>query len=519
MQQPSKKTQPFLVLAIICMGTMLSSYLSSSVNIALTNIMQDLNFTMDSIVWVSLAYMLPYGSILPITGKLGDQFGARRMYMAGLLVFAVGTGLVGLAWNSAAMIIFRIVQGAGAGLLYPNAMAIVARTFPPEKRGQALGIWGALAAGGSALGPIIGGYITEMLHWRVLFYTVLPVALLGIWCSRSLVPIDPPQGKRAPIDYLGGGLLVSALSCLLFALSQGTKEGWDSLLIGGFFAGSTLLFTAFFVCECRVERPLVDLRLFRNLSFTAANIASALSFWAMYTAMFLLPFFLKDIWGYSPIQAGLTLLPMVGTMVFLAPLGGKLADRFGSKLPGTVGMALIAAALYCMHDLAETTPVHLIQLWMILLGTGLSMSMSPLSNGAMRSLPREQVGVGSGVFNMFKNVGGSIGTAMAGAILQYREIFHTQMLLRYIQPEALLVRQDIEKLKTVFVQHGMPSEQTYSAALTVLNNLVTKQAAIASFGDVFLVTAWICLIGVVCGLWLEDAGAQAERGEKPAKAA
>jgi multidrug resistance protein len=174
--QPNK----YFVLFIVSLGTVLSGYVSSSLDIALSNIMNTFGFTMDTVTWVLLAYMIPYGATLPIMGKLGDQFGLKKMYVGGLILFTVATMMVGLSWSSASVIIFRILQGVGAAMFFPNAMTLVADAFPPNERGQAMGMWGALAASGAALGPTIGGYIVEYLNWRMLFSSIVPIAAVGI---------------------------------------------------------------------------------------------------------------------------------------------------------------------------------------------------------------------------------------------------------------------------------------------------------------------------------------------------
>jgi len=214
----------YAILCAVCLGTVLSAYVSSCVNIALPNIMAALNFNMDSVVWVSLGYMLPYGSTLPLTGKLGDLYGAKRMYVTGLLLFTITTLLCGIATSAAEMIFFRILQGIGAGMLLPNAMTIVAETFEAHERGQALGIWSAMAAAGSALGPTAGGYLIEKFDWRSIFFSVGPICVLSIIFALTVIPASR-KNPQATVDYLGAGLLITAISSLLVALNQGQKEG------------------------------------------------------------------------------------------------------------------------------------------------------------------------------------------------------------------------------------------------------------------------------------------------------
>jgi len=498
--QPNK----YMVLFIVCIGTILSGYVSSSINIALPNIMQTFGFTMDSVVWVSLSYMLPYGAMLPIMGKLGDQFGRKKMYIAGVSIFAVATLLVGVAWSSTTLIIFRIIQGIGAGLLFPNSMAIVSDAFPAHERGQALGMWGALAASGSTLGPTIGGYIIEYFSWRIIFYSIIPIAILGLALSVYILEESKLSADAPKIDYLGGMLIVISLSSLLLALNQGSKEGWTSVYITSILVVAILSMIGFIYIESTIRSPLVDLGLFKNVTFTVSNIVGFLSFMALFGGMFLLPFFLRNILGYSAIKAGISLLPLSGALVLLAPLGGKLADAAGSRIPASIGMAIIALSLYSFHILDERTAYVDIAWRLVLMGVGLALTMSPLSNGVMSTLPKDKIGVGAGVFNLFKNVGGSVGIAVMGTLLSSREAFHTQILVNYINTSSDTAMGTLATLQGGFIHTGMSAGQAHSAALVALQGMVTKQAAVAGFADVFLITALLCALGIIPALFIKD---------------
>jgi predicted MFS family arabinose efflux permease len=220
---------------------------------------------------------------------------------------------------------------------------------------------------------------------------------------------------------------VTSLGTLLLALNQGSKEGWTSLYIVGVLAVTMISMLAFIYVESKIEFPLVDLSLFKNVTFTVSNIVGFLSMMAMYGGMFLLPFYLRNVLGYTAIKAGISLLPLVGAMVLLAPLGGKLGDAVGSKIPASIGMEVITLALYSFHVLDESTAYKSIALRLVLMGVGLALTMSPLSNGVMGTLPKDKIGVGAGVFNLFKNVGGSVGVAIMGTLFTSRQEFHGEL--------------------------------------------------------------------------------------------
>ena len=508
-----KTTNKYLVLVTVCLGTILTGYVGSSINIALPNIMQTFGFTMDSVVWVSLSYMIPYGSTLPIMGKLGDQFGRKKMYLTGMALFTIATMLVGMSWNDVSLIVFRIFQGIGAGLLFPNAMALVSSAFPASERGQALGMWGAIAAAGGALGPTVGGYIIEYVNWRIIFYTIVPVSALGLVMSVLFLAENRVE-QDSKIDYLGGILLVAGLSALLMALNQGAKEGWTSLYIVSLLAMAVFCMAGFIYAEKSVRYPLVDLTLFENSTFTMSNLVGFLSFMALYGGMFLLPFFLRNILGYSAVRAGMAMLPMAGAMVLLAPLGGRLADRAGSRIPAALGMMILAAALFMFHSMDERVSAAAISVRLIIMGMGLAFTMSPLSNGAIGTLPKEKIGVGSGVFNLFKNVGGSVGVAVMGTLLPNRQLFHSAALTEYVASGSDTALRTLNAFQAGFMQSGMPAGQANTAALSMLQGLVSQQAAVAAFGDVFLVTAVLCAVGVAFALLITDSSRPVSASEE-----
>lgn len=516
----------YIILCTVCLGTVLSAYVSSCVNIALPNIMSALNFNMDSIVWVSLGYLLPYGSSLPITGKLGDQFGAKSLYITGLILFTAASMLCGMATSSAAMVIFRIAQGVGGGLLLPNAMTIVAQTFDAHERGQALGVWSAMAAAGSAMGPIVGGYLIENFDWRSVFFSVGPICVISIALAVAILPASR-RNPSARIDYLGAVLLIASISSLLVALNQGQREGWDSLYILSLLYFAVATFVLFIAVEQWVEQPMVEIQLFRKLNFTVANAVGFVSFVAFYGGMFLLPFFLKSILNYSSTTAGMVMLPLTASMVVSSPVGGRLADRFGSRLPAFTGIMMIACALYWLDTINADYSIHDFFIRLALFGMGLGLTMSPLTNCAISSLPKDKVGVGSGIFNFGKIIGGSIGVVFAETLLNRREVYHAAVLKEYLNPASYAPQDIFSLLRALWGNQGMDSSmlatathgwvtgqgflpQQYAMFKAFLGAMVSRQASILSFQDVFHTIAFICFFGGLLTLFISQKKAAIE---------
>lgn len=513
----------YAVLCTVCLGTVLSAYVSSCVNIALPNIMAALNFNMDSIVWVSLGYLLPYGSILPLTGKLGDLFGAKNVYIIGLILFTVASFLCGMATGSAEMVIFRIAQGIGGGLLLPNAMTIVAQTFDAHERGQALGVWSAMAAAGSAMGPIAGGYLIQNFDWRSVFFSVGPVCAISIFLAIVMLP-ESNRNSLARIDYVGAVLLITSISSMLVALNQGQKEGWGSLYILSLFYLTFATIVLFVAVELwGVDYPMIDVRLFRSINFSVATVVGFISFVAFYGGMFLLPFFLKLVLDYSSTTAGLVMLPLTATMVVVSPIGGRLADRFGSRLPAFAGITIIACALYWLDTINPDYSIHDFYERLVVFGVGLGLTMSPLTNCAISSLPKDKVGVGSGIFNAGKIIGGSIGVVLAEIVLTRREIYHTTVLAEYINTATHAPQEVFAMFRSLWGNQGMDSSmiatathvwmtgsnqvllpQEYQMFKGLLGAMVSRQATIMSFQDVFHMIAIMCFLGGLMALFISD---------------
>jgi EmrB/QacA subfamily drug resistance transporter len=514
----------YAVLCAVCCGTFLSAYLSSCINIALPNIMAALNFNMDSIVWVTLGYMLPYGSIMPLTGKLGDQFGTRKIYIIGLTLFSTASMLCGLATSSTMMVIFRVIQGVGAGILLPNALTIVAETFEPHERGQAVGIWGAIVATGSAIGPTAGGYILEKFDWHMVFFSIGPFCLISILFAIVVIPVTRRSSPSA-IDFPGAALLIVSISTLLVALNRGQTEGWQSLYISSLFYTSVAALILFLAVELTVKQPIVDIRLFHSRNFSMAVVVAFLAFFGFLSTNFLMPFFLKSLLNYSSISAGLMMLPMTGAIIFLSPAGGRLADRFGARLPTFCGVTIMAGGLFWLSSISADYSKHDFFIRLMLFGVGLGLANSPLTNCAMSSVPQDKIGVGSGIFNLSQVIGGSVGVVLAETLLTRREIYHAAVMKEYLNPATHASQQLFSLIRGLWGKAGMDSSmiatathgwatgqellpQQFEALKTILNGLVSRQAAIFSFQDVFYALALAVLAGGVLALFIRKPAQQ-----------
>jgi EmrB/QacA subfamily drug resistance transporter len=335
----------------------------------------------------------------------------------GMAVFTLASLWCGLADSGSELILARVVQGAGAALMNPATLSIIAATFPPRQRGTAIGIWAGVSALALAIGPLTGGLLTEHLSWNWIFFVNVPVGILGI--AASFLLIDESRDERhESMDF--PGLVTSAVG--LFALTYGLIEanayGWTSPRILGAFAVAVLGLASFLVIERRRRAPMLELELFRNRTYVGANVSILLVALAMFGVFFFVSLYMQNVRGYSPVEAGAAFLPMTVLIIFVAPLGGRLADRIGSRWLITGGMSLLAIHLLLLTRLElDSSYVTTILPSLLVGGVGIALVMTPSSAAAMKAVSVDKAGVGSAVLNAFRQVGGSVGIALMGAVV------------------------------------------------------------------------------------------------------
>jgi DHA2 family multidrug resistance protein len=337
------------VLANVMIGTFMAVLDATIVNVALPKIMAAFGIGVDKVEWVITAYLLVFAVMLPSSGWVADHFGYKRTYMMALLLFTLGSFLCGIAWDEDALIIFRIVQGAGAGFMMPVGMAIVTREFPPHRRGIALGFWSIAAAASVSLGPLVGGYLIDNFSWHMIFDVNVPVGLMGVFATYVIQREYKTEHIRS-FDFGGFISMTVFLTTLLLALSNGNSAwntgGWSSPFIVGCFILAGIGLTAFLIIESMVEHPIIDLSLLKNFNFGLTNLVLFIFGMGMFGSTFLLPLYLQNSLGYTAFQAGLVILPTGILQGLIAPVAGIIADRGNPKLPALIGMVLLAVSLY-----------------------------------------------------------------------------------------------------------------------------------------------------------------------------
>ncbi len=411
------ENRKWLTLAAVSFGLFMIMLDNTIVNVALPSIQTSLGLKVSELEWVVTGYALTFGALMLTGGKLADLFGRRLIFVVGLAVFTASSLACGLANGAEMLIGARVVQGVGAALMNPATLSIITVTFPPRQRGTAIGIWAGVSALALAIGPLVGGLITQHINWNWIFYINVPVGLLAIVAAFLFIDESRDTSHEQRPDL--PGLFTSALG--LFALSYGLIEanayGWTSPRILTAFAIAAVSLVAFVLLEMHQRLPMLDLSLFKNRGFAGANSVMLLIGLAMFGVFFYVSLYVQQILGYSPTQAGASFLPWTVLIILLAPLAGKLSDRHGPRYFVGGGMIVLAGSLSVFARLGTDATFWNLLPGMVLGGIGMAAAMAPVTAAAMSSVRPDKAGVGSAVLNSARQVGGSLGIAIMGAIV------------------------------------------------------------------------------------------------------
>ncbi|MBI2708625.1 MAG: MFS transporter [Actinobacteria bacterium] len=404
------------ILAVLCFSLLVIVLDNSILNVAIPTLVDKLSASNSQVQWMVDSYTLVFAGLLLTAGSLGDRFGRRGALQVGFAVFGLGSAISAVATSAGQLIATRAVMGIGGAFIMPATLSIITNLFPPHERGRAIGAWAGVAGLGGALGPIAGGFLLEHFYWGSIFLVNLPVVVLGVIAGFFLIPTSK-DATHSKLDPLGAVLSIGGLGALLYGIIQGPDAGWrDPTTVVALAAGAVLL-AGFLAWERTTRHPMLDVSFFRNPRFSAASAAITLTFFAMFGSVFLLTQYLQFVLGYSPLTTGVRLLPFAGSIMIVAPASARVAERIGTKLTVTLGLVLVTAGLLSLTALrVDTTYAGLV--WrLVLMSTGLGLTMAPATDSVMGSLPLAKAGVGSAVNDTTRQVGGALGVAVVGSIL------------------------------------------------------------------------------------------------------
>ncbi len=404
-------------LGAMCFALFMIMLDNTVVNVALPSIQRDLHATLSSLEWTVNAYTLTFAVLLVTGGRLGDIFGRRRMFLFGVVVFGAASAAIGLAPSDKLLVAFRAVQGIGSAFMMPGTLSIITQTFPPRQRGMAIGTWAGVSALALAIGPVVGGFLTQDVSWRAIFFINPPIALAAVAVTLFATRESRDESVTRKVDLPGVAAITLGLTALVLALVEGNTWHWGSARVVGLLLFAFVALVAFVLIERRSEAPMVNFRFFASRTFLGANMVGFIVSFAMLAQFFFLALYMQNILHFSPLQAGLRFLPSTVVIIIMGPLAGRLADRVGSRPLMTLGLLLVSAALFFQSGL----DVHTSYTWLlpgfVLMGIGIGLVMSPMSTAAMNAVDRTKAGVASGTLSMSRMVGGTFGVAVMGALI------------------------------------------------------------------------------------------------------
>ncbi len=499
------------VLAAVILGMLLSALDQTVVGTAMPQIVTSLH-GMEHYAWVATAYLLASTASMPIWGKLSDAYGRKRFYLIGMIVFVLGSVLCGQSRTMTELILFRALQGVGAGAMLPISQAILGDIFPPAQRARWTGVLMGIFGVATIIGPLIGGWITDSsLGWRWTFYVNVPVGIVAIAFCAVALP-GHVSLRRHSIDYAGSALLVAAAVPLLLGLSWGgTTYPWASWQIVGTFVFSAVMWVALYVREMRAAEPVINPRLFHNDIFTVSALASALQSAAMFGAIMFLPLFVQGVQGKSATNSGIVLMPlMLGAIVTSIGAGQLLARTGRYKVIVIVGFVLTALGAWLMSRMDVDTTSLTVSVNMVIMGLGLGIAMSSFTVIVQNQYTSQRLGEVTAGLQFFRSIGSTVGLAVFGTILttQFQADMRTQLpapLQKYAgdealaNPQVLLSPQASEKIHALFAKYGAAGERLFAAFMDAV-----RQSLDSALGDLFLLGAGVALAGLVVVLFLRE---------------
>jgi MFS transporter, DHA2 family, multidrug resistance protein len=481
---------PWIIAITVTLATFMEVLDTSIANVSLPHIAGSLSAGVDESTWILTSYLVSNAIVLPLSGWLSSIMGRRNFYMSCVALFTVSSFLCGLAPNLATLIFFRVLQGAGGGGLQPSEQAILADTFPPAKRGMAFAVYGIAVVTAPAIGPTLGGWITDNFTWRWIFFINIPVGIISILLTSRLIE-DPPFLKRrrlseTRIDYIGLGLVALGLGTLQVVLDKGQRDDWfDShfILALSIISAAALLFAIYW--EWTRKDPVVDLHLFRDRTFGISNLLMFMLGFALLGSTLLLPLFMQTLLGYTAERSGLALMPGGFTIMLLLPLVGFLLSRYSPRWMLFFGLAVLSASLFNMTGFDLQMDFRSLVLARVLQAAGMAFLFVPINTAAYAFLPRDKNNAASGLMNLARNIGGSVGISFVATMLDRRSQAHLNYLSRNLSATNPAFLTTLQAATQAIQAHGASAAFAARKAYALVDVTVQRQASMLAYIDNF----------------------------------
>jgi EmrB/QacA subfamily drug resistance transporter len=413
----SDSNRRWWTLAAMCFALAMIMLDNTVVNVALPSIQRDFDASLSALEWTLNAYTLTFAVLLVTGGRLGDIFGRRFIFLIGVVLFALSSATIGFAASDGMLVASRALQGVGAALMMPGTLSIITHAFPPQERGKAIGIWAGVSAIALAVGPLVGGWLTEDVSWRAIFFLNLPVAAGAIIVTLFAAEESRDDTVDRRVDFPGIATITVGLAALVLALVEGNSWGWGSPEVLSLFALSVVSLAAFVWVERHFPTPMVDFAFFRSRQFLGTNVVAFMVTFAMFGMFFFLALYMQNVLGYGPLETGVRFLPTTVAVMLAGPIAGRLTDRFGPRWLMTGGLVVLAASLAWQSRITVDTSFGYLLPAFVAMGLGIGFVISPMSTAAMNAVDRTKAGVASGVLAMSRMVGGTFGVAALGALV------------------------------------------------------------------------------------------------------
>ncbi len=487
----------WLVTLTVMLGTVSAMLTTTSINVAIPDIMGAFGIGQDRAQWLSTGALAAMTVGMLLNAWLIHSFGQRKTFVVAMSIFVAALALAGLSPNDSVLIFYRIVQGAVAGMLQPFAMYTIFRVFPSDQRGTAMGFFGMSVLLGPALGPTLGGVIIDHFNWRYIFYVAAPVCVAAILLGSVFMPEREETGERLRFDWIGFLLITVALSCLLTGLSNGQREGWQSDFVLGLFAVAAAGGTAFLWWELRTDHPLVNLKVFDSVPFAAAAAVACIFGVGLFGSTYLVPLYVQTVQHFTPLSAGLLLMPAGILMGIAIPIAGYLSDRIAARNMIFAGLLCFSVSSFWLAQVDSNMPFWSIAWAVIISRIGLAIIKPSLNVAALRALQPELLSQGAGMINFTRQLGGAFGVNMLSVILDRRTFFHSDTLTATQTPGNSATAELLRNIQGMLARAGVPEDLQMAGALNYLGKVIHAQAYTMGFRDSFLVVAVIFTLALI----------------------
>lgn len=509
MVEKNHKNYKWIILALVVVSSFMAILDVNIVTVGLPKMMSHFGINVTDVEWVMIAYTIAYSIIILPMAYVRRKWGIKYPFITSISIFVVGSALCGLAPSFTDLVIFRVIQAIGGAGLTPTGLTLLAEVFPPDERGEAMGIWSIGAMVAPAVGPTLGGYLVDYVDWRWIFYVNVPIGIISILGCIAILKHDiPVQKYLKKFDMLGFLFMASSMGSLLYALNEGQTLGWHAPIIIQSEVLSGFSFVFFVVTELFVETPILNLDIFKNYNFVIAFIVNMVRAVGIFGAMFLLPLFIENVLNYNAMHAGILMAPTAVAVALVSPFSGKISDRIGPRYPLFAGLLIVAASMFMFDNLSLNTSVYDIVVNQLIRGVGIGLLNAPVMSAALNSVKRDMIPEASGLIPVSLQIGASFGIAFIGNELVVRQVYHLNQYARDIRYNSYAYHGVINFIKGDLINKAAsylrPGTIFPSPTLGFFDEIVQMQASIASYGDSFAILGYITLVGAAAAFLIKN---------------